>query len=363
MIGAFKTEGKIDISLLVAFALINALVLTNACLHDPRIGYDAFSHRDYIQVLAQGHLPTSAESDEFFSPPLPYVFPALLMATAGMSVFKAMKMAQLLQALLSIGLIFFLIKICRLISPRRMVALGAIIFVGILPVYYKSFAFVRGEPYVAFFAVVAIYYFLRIFLQNEFTWPNIVAAGCAAGGAMLSRQWGVLLLPALGLFGAVEWFGRSRHRLSIFKATTMILTIAIAASAWFYVGLKQKFGSATAFNRQRTATFSFSNQPRSFYFGVAPDLLFSKPVRPSFANELIPIFYSEVWGDYWCFFGVFGKDSRSADDLRMSGPWLSQFEVWNEIPPWMVTNYSAMGAYLGRVNVVSIFPSLLPWLH
>jgi hypothetical protein len=355
----FKFEGKPDVSLVLVFFVVNLLVLVNAWLHDPRIGYDGFSHLDYIRAFSKFHLVTAEESDEFFSPPLPYLFPSILIATTGMNILKAAKFAQFLNALLSVGLIYSLIKICRLISPKRMVALGAVVFLGILPVYYKSFAFVRGEPYVAFFAVIGIYYFLKIFVQNQCGWSNIIAAGLATGGCILSRQWGVLLVPAIFVFAAVQWFRRKRYRVSIFKAVAVSLTIAFLVSGWFYVGLKRKYGSFTVFNRAPKATFSFGNQPRSFYFGVAPGLLFSNPVRPNFANQLLPIFYSEIWGDYWGFFLVFGQDLRKEDDLKMTGPFLSQFEVWKEVPSWMRTNYHTMGAYLGRVNRVSIFPSLL----
>jgi hypothetical protein len=355
----FKFEGKPDLSLILVFFVVNLLVFINAWLHDPRIGYDGFSHLDYIRAFSKLHLVTAEESAEFFSPPLPYVIPSMLIAMTGMNIFKAAKFAQFLQALLSMGLIYYLIKICRLISPKRIVALGAVVFLGSLPVYYKSFAFVRGEPYVAFFTVVGIYYFLKIFLRNEYTSPNIIAAGFATGGCILSRQWGVLLMPAIFVFAATEWFRQKQYQLSIFKALAIGLAIAFLASGWFYIGLKQKYGSFTAFNRNPDATFSFWNQPRSFYFDVSPGLLFSKPVRPNFANQLLPIFYSEIWGDYWGFFLVFGQDLRKENDLRMSGPWLSQFEVWNEVPSWMLTNYHTMGTYLGRVNRVSIFPSLL----
>jgi Dolichyl-phosphate-mannose-protein mannosyltransferase len=357
--GPFTFEGKSDVSLILVFLLVNLLVFVNAWLHDPRIGYDGFSHLDYIRAFSKLHSVTAQESDEFFSPPLPYLFPSVLIATTGMNVLKAAKFAQFLNALLSIGLIYYLIKICRLISPKKIVAFGAVVFLGILPVYYKSFAFVRGEPYVAFFAIVGTYYFLKIFVQNQFSWSNIIAAGLATGGCILSRQWGVLLVPAIFVFGAVQWFRHKQSRFFIFKTVAVSLTIAFLVSSWFYLGLKRKYGSFSAFNRAPNAAFSFGNQPPSFYFGVAPGSLFSNPVRPNFANQFLPIFYSEIWGDYWGFFLVFGRDLRQQGDLRMTGPGFSQFEIWTEVPSWMVTNYQTMGAYLGRVNRVSIFPSLL----
>jgi hypothetical protein len=358
LISFFKDNGKIDISLVAAFVLIHALIFANAWRRDPTIGYDAFSHRDYIQALAKGHLVMPNESDEFFCPLLPYIFPSVLVAT-DMDVFKAMKLAQFLQALLSIFLFVYLIKICRLISPNTIVSLGAVIFTGILPVYYKTFAFVRGEPYVAFFATAGIYYFLKIFIGREYNWRNTVAAGVVLGCCMLSRQWGVLLVPALGAFAALCWFREREFRVRIFKATAISLVIAFAISGWFYLWLRSTTGAATAFNREPSATFSLHNQPSSFYFGLAPKELFSRAVRPNFPNEFIPIFYSETWGDYWGFFALFGQDTRKPNERRLTGPWLSKYEVWNGAPDWMATNYESMSAYLGRVNLVSLFPTLL----
>jgi hypothetical protein len=65
LISFFKDNGKIDISLVAAFVLIHALIFANAWRHDPTIGYDAFSHRDYIQALAKGHLVMPNEPTNF----------------------------------------------------------------------------------------------------------------------------------------------------------------------------------------------------------------------------------------------------------------------------------------------------------
>jgi hypothetical protein len=178
----------------------------------------------------------------------------------------------------------------------------------------------------------------------------------------LSRQWGILLVPAISIFAAGQWFRQKQHRLVIFNALAISLAIAFLLSGWFYIGLKQKYGSFTAFNRKPKDALSFSNQPSSFYTGISPGLLFSKPVRPNFANQLIPIFYSETWGDYWGIFLLFSQDLRKPNDSRLNDFLGSQLKLLDDPPSWMVTNYQAMGAYLGRVNLVSIFPSLLALL-
>src|SRR5579862_8457607 len=65
--------------------------------------------------------------------------------------------------------------------------------------------------------------------------------------------------------------------------------------------------SDLAFNRGGARGLSLGNETGRFYFGLGDGRLFTEPLRPNFPNELIPIFYSETWGDYWEFFLVYAK--------------------------------------------------------
>ena len=135
----FRSEEVINKPLLCLFILLNGIVLTNTCLHNPTVGYDAAEHLKYIRALASLHLPKPAESREFFSPPLPYVFPALLGWSGLTKLWWAAKAAQLLNAVLSIGLTFYLLKICDLIRPQSSHLKGASLFLlAMLPVYYRA---------------------------------------------------------------------------------------------------------------------------------------------------------------------------------------------------------------------------------
>ena len=95
----------------------------------------------------------------------------------------------------------------------------------------------------------------------------------------------------------------------------------------------------TAFNVE-AKSFSLSNQPFSFYrnSGFRDFLLFKSPTRKTFDNQLFPLFYSEIWGDYWGFF-IF---------IREKSPFYAAFANKEQITP-----------YLGRVNFVSLFPTAL----
>jgi hypothetical protein len=111
---------------------------------------------------------------------------------------------------------------------------------------------------------------------------------------------------------------------------------------------------------ESAASFSFSNQPLQFYIGLSPDLLFSKPVRPNFPNQLLPIFYSETWGDYWNYFTVYAIDTR--ESRFVSGSTLSRIISEGNRPDWFKTNHDTISNYLGRVNLISIFPSALAFI-
>src|SRR5262249_45647815 len=84
--------------------------------------------------------------------------------------------------------------------------------------------------------------------------------------------------------------------------------------------------------------------------------LFTQPVREAFPNQVVPILYSEFWGDYWCYFLVYERDARTGD-------WLDGYQQVHgprpEPPALLITNRLTMGEYLGQVNLVALLPSLL----
>jgi hypothetical protein len=353
----FRSGRGVDTPLILVFSVINGLVLINACLHDPRVGYDADLHLAYIQALSKLRLVEPRDSGEFFSPPLPYILPALLIFLTGVKVFWAAKCAQLLNVCLSAGLTSYLIKTCRIISSQSSLAVGSLMSLGILPVYYKTFAFVRGEPYVAFLAVVIMYYTLLIFIRRRVTTINATILGLAMGLCALSRQWGILMFPGVVLFMVLQCIRYPQWRKPMAGSLCLCVLLIALISGWFYAGLRLRYGSARAFNRPGAAHFSLNNQPREFYARVNPKLLFTNPVRPHFADQFLPTFYSETWGDYWGYFTLYGIDTRVR--TFVNGYDLYQVLSTGSRPDWLETNYDTVGAYLGRVNLVSIFPSAL----
>jgi len=116
--------------------------------------------------------------------------------------------------------------------------------------------------------------------------------------------------------------------------------IAILLGGPFYLSLYNRFGRFTAFNREPLDSNKLLlNQPLEFYLSLDLDKLFTEPVRPAFPNHLIPLFYSDMWGDYWGFF--FSPRFDRPEAVEKHG------------------HPESIKKYLGRVNLMSLIPTFI----
>jgi hypothetical protein len=350
----FLYEGRIDRTLLALFLMINALVLVNNILHDPVIGYDGTDHLKYIRVLPY-RLPTLEDTREFFSAPLPYYLPSLFdkaclvwigdetsPGTNYGCLVPAGKFAQFINFLFSIGVTLFAIRIAEELRPgNRNLKVSSLVLLGLLTVYYKTFVQVRGEPYLVFFTLWEIYLVGRLIrVRGQVTWRDGMLPGVILGLALLSRQWGLMLVPALVGLSLLVWAFDPHNGWRVTKALAVVGVTSFLICGWFYLYLFAQNGTFFPFNRSRLA-FSFSNQPATFYrnTGLKDFLLFKSPTRSTFDNQFFPVLYSDIWGDYWGHF-VFIQDRSSLGEQGYG-------------------NHDQVTPYLGRVNALSLFPSLI----
>jgi hypothetical protein len=341
--------------LIIGFLTISLL---NAVLHDPYVGYDVGDFTAYIKTLSDFRLPDVEDSDEYFTPPLPFIIPALLHFTINKPVFLSLKLAQLINVLLGLGSVLAVIRISNLLSPGDIHFRNfALISLVSLPVFYKSNALIRSEPYLVFF--ILLYIEQLIILGKRETHPlrHALFGGGLFGAALLSRQWGILILPGVFVYAVFLILSQKHRRRQLALAFTFSGILAFLVSGWFYLSLQSRFGSVTAFNREPAERFSLKNKPASFYIGLGNGQLFRDPVRDSFNNQLFPILYSETWGDYWEFFLVYGKDLRTGKAVQ--GDRLIRAIKENQSPAWLQTNRYEIASYLGRVNLVSLIPSAI----
>ncbi|NOH13700.1 MAG: hypothetical protein HND51_18830 [Chloroflexi bacterium] len=390
LLGPFHTAQGVYWPLLALFIAINGIVLFNSLAHDPKVGYDSRDYIAYIDVLSEGRLPEREETKQFFSPPLPFVASAALQAfwqenlprawrtppgdawapnflfynfTYTIGQFPlgvAAKLTQLLNGAYSLILTFYLLKLVDLIKPENNhLKLASLGFLGILPVYYKTFAYVRAEPLLGALAVLAAYLCIKIFILKERQWHNVILLGVMMGIAILTRQWAFLLFPGIGMFALLLTAKRHINWRFLFTSLGAMTIIAFLVGGWYYLQLIDRFGTALAFNRDPAEELAIDNQSLEFYFGLGLDEIFTDPIRRSFSGQIIPVIYSEVWGDYWAYFTVFGRETDSL--LFVDGPWINDLpqDPANYDPAdytWRTNRYD-IAAYLGRVNLLALLPT------
>jgi hypothetical protein len=348
--------GRVDPILVALFVAVNGLVLANALLHDPTIGYDAPAHLRYVKALSSGRLPTERDTYEFFTPPLSYLAPAAAVA-AGLAMPAAAKLAQVLNVAWSLGLCVFLLTAAEAIRPGRLpFRRASLLLLGMLPVYYKTFAFVRPEPLLGFLSVAAVATALRLFGDAVRRARDALGLGVVLGLLVLARQQGFFVILAVALYAAGRAWSDGSARARILRDGAIALVVALAVGGWFYVGLKLRYGSVLAYAKA-PARFSFASQPLDFYLGLGGRVLFRDPVRPAFRNQLLPILYSETWGDYEGYFLLVGRDAR--DGSVLSGADFDARVPAKRHKYWLQTNRFEMGRYLGRVNLLALFPTAL----
>jgi len=333
-------------------ALIHAILLLNAIRHDPRVAYDAEEHLEYIAILSELKLPKPEQTYEFFSPPLPYVVPAAARRFLDLDVVSAARAGMLFNVLVSLFLMHHLARIADLLRPgHEGLKLLAIGLLGSLPVYYRTFAFVRGEPLLAAMAVAAAHEAIAIVVKGDRSWRRAARLGVWLGLALISRQMAFLLLPALGLLAAARVVASPRVTRALAARLAAAAGLCVLLSGPFYAHLAVEYGGVGAYAR-KGSSFSLSNNPASFYFDPGLKKLFADPVRDAFPNRLIPLFHSETWGDYWCYFLVYGFDGRSGKP--MSGLAVNRALNQTPRPEWLRTNRESIAPYLGRVNAAAL---------
>lgn len=342
--------------ILVAFALVNLIVLWNAVAHDPRFGYDAPGHIAYVRTLAEGRLPTPEESHEFFSPPLPYLPAALAWrvldgSSTDTRQILALKVAQAGHVVASLIVCWSLLALAKLVRADAWMRVAALVALGMVPAYYRTFAMVRGEPWMVALLLLGAYQVLRAFAIDRPTMGHAIVAGLLLGGAVLSRQWAFFALPVLGFIGLWRFVADRENRTRTLACGAALLVCAAVSGGWFFAHLHQTYGSMRAFNRP-PADEEVSSESEHTSASLAGAMV-RAPVRHAFDRHPVWLFYADTWGDYWRYYLVYARDGKG----RLVKPVLAERLVASGKSK--SSNLATMPSYLGRVCAVSIVPTAL----
>ena len=244
----------------IAFVLIY-----NLFHYDPIQGYDGEAHHAYVQNFLNLYIPnkidqpTSNLTYEYFSPPLPYFFPAFINEICKQLTDYSLIYCQQVYGFINIffqSILFFLtiiiyLKTLKILNITVQKNTLLILLLGILTINYKAISMIRAESYVFFFCSLLIYLLTEL-SQNNFLYKklDILKFGFVIGAIALSRQWGFLLFP--GLF-ILSIFIKENKKLFI-RFLMYSFTIGFMISSWFYFNLYFEYGSFTAFNLESEPT-------------------------------------------------------------------------------------------------------------
>ena len=350
---AFATDRRLRAWLVLALVVIDGTALLNSLTHDPRVAYDAGQHLRYVDVLATGRLPLRTETAAFYGPPLPYVVPALVRSLTGASLTSSARAALVFQALLAVVLSLALLVACERLRPRdgamKLAALG---LCAMPAVYYRTFAMLRGESYLATLGMLLVALSLGAIARGGVRRRDALAIAFTCAAIALSRQLGALLLLGWGAFALVQ----ITRRVPGWSRAVLWSVLAVSLLAgWFYVGLRAREGTAMAWNLPR-ASFALGNQPRDFFLGAGSGELFTAPGRPRFQKQLLPVLHADWWGDYWHYFLFRGRRSTGA---CVAWPAPARPNAPPEEGADFTGNYQAMLAYLGLVNALALLPAAI----
>lgn len=290
--------------------LTATIIMVNNAYHYPvTAGYDALLHLKYAKIISQeGRIPGFEESRENYNPPLFYLVSGWLVTNYSsltqQDFFKAAKIWQYVNVVLALASVYFWWQIVGRLYPRRQwLKLLFLILLLSLPVWYKTVAMFSLETWFLFTVSLAFWWLITRFLSQP-NYFNLIWLGLILVVNLLSRLSALVLLPTLGLaLLSLGYFKKISSR----KVVLFSLTLAVIAGAgagWFYWGRKDKGIYRVGEGVKPQTSFNLRQQI-PFYTEVPFTLMMNYPIR--FAphtplNRLVPIYYSEFWGDWWNYF-------------------------------------------------------------
>lgn len=258
-------------------------------------GFDAYANSLYADVVRDHHrLPATDETDVWHTPPLFFAVAALIDSHRGVQVFNAV-VAVVVVALAGL--------IARELFPRsRAIQLGALTLTALAPPLTRTAVMYHPEPLATALATAGIYVVVRAITRGSAGLRTGASAGLLFGLATLTRTWALALAGAscLALLLQARW---NRDRAPL-VAGAALAGVALAVSLPWFVNQTRTHGSPFAFNRPAPKESFFSRRPASFYTSLDIGEVFSRPYAPHYLNHLLPVVYSDWWGDYWRYFEI-----------------------------------------------------------
>ncbi len=323
--GAGRAASPAELAVLVVGIFWIALFINNRSTLPKSLGFDVTGHLAYVDFIKTHHaLPLATDGWEMCQPPLYYMISASVLWVLQQSAFsesgiETLRFLGLFAGIIQLRLIGQCLRLLFPNDPGRQIF--GIVLAGCLPAQLYIAQYVTNESMVALWATGAIYFCLRLIMEDKASWRFALGTGICLGAALLTKATALLAFPFVGgaLFGWLCWKHLRERQVWLQTLGVVILTTFIV-SGWHYLRVWRHFGTPLVHDWDQVSGFAWwadeGFQTGSYYGRFGESLIHPfQCVIHSFGDGI----YSTLWGD-----GLYGSSV-----------------LFDHRPPW---NYDLMAA-------------------
>lgn len=345
----------------------------NLFFFNSRSGYIYSLHVKYAQVISeQWRYPTIDETAKFYDPPLFFFisgsFTRVASYFSGKDFFEAVVYWRYLSIIFPIISGYLWYQIIRKLYPKNQSArLAFIVLLFSLPVLHKTLVMYTIEPWLWLISSLVLWYFIYKFQPHPTLKTTLILAGLMIL-ALLSRvsATAVLVAVSAGILG-LSWLGQISFKKAILLLG-VFLVLVFAGTWWFYGRKSDLYEDRITVIMNRFEGGVAPSERLAFLTEVPLHFMMTHPIRMEvWLNRLVPIYYSEFWGDFWNFyiqrrFGI-GFEAREADRLLTTPRRVANLALQNQVNlPATILMMVGFGYFLLRLAKNAFRRPDMAWL-
>ncbi len=289
---------KFKILLIGLFFLLVIFRIHNVLNYNPYWGYDGGAHIDYISKIAKENtIPSINDNYIAWHEPLYYLIQGnLLKLFINYKYF--LKILGLIQVLISLLVTIIIYKITKLISKDKTVLLLSNIVLNILPPLSLTSTILSNEILNYFFIFLALYIYLKHFLQPQKSGLKYLFLGIVLGFGLIAKVTILILLIIILLMILIDiWKTKSKKIiLGFLILLTTIITINIP---WYIYRTKNILNSFSINNYNFLQPQKLKLDSRLQFYKQFNFDIFKFPYWYSGGNSFWSMIYADTFSDYY----------------------------------------------------------------